>query len=265
MPSQPITSPRVLGFLQGLGLKDREIRVYVALLKVGNGTVRAIAREANIERTTCYSILINLRGLGLAASYKKNKMLTFTAVSPERLNDLLQRRVEDQQQLQRTYAQLVPDLLELFRSETQRYSVKQFEGINSLPGIYWSMYQGATHSDESLEFTNWGGKYALFPAQARQEAYAYFKKHGIVTRSILVEDDVTKQWKGSGKGKEMAKDIRLIKNPGWDYFVNMEMCRDKIALVTYRDDVHFQGIVIESPELAAMFRLFFETLWHVAE
>ncbi len=239
--------------------------MYIALLKVGNGTVRAISREANIERTTCYSILINLRGLGLAASYKKRNMLQFSAVSPERLNDLLQRRIEEQEQLQRTYKQLVPDLLELFRSESQRYSIKQFEGINSLPGIYWSLYHGATHADESLEFTNWGGKHALFPEQAREDAYTFFKKQGIVTRSILVEDEITKSWKSDGKGKEMAKNIRLINNPGWDYFVNMEMCRDKIALVTYRDDVHFQGLVIESPEMAAMFRLFFETLWAVAK
>ncbi|MCL5010796.1 MAG: helix-turn-helix domain-containing protein, partial [Patescibacteria group bacterium] len=36
------------------------MKVYLALLELGKGTVSAIARKAGIQRTTCYTILDSL-------------------------------------------------------------------------------------------------------------------------------------------------------------------------------------------------------------
>lgn len=72
---------------------------------------------------------------------------------------------------------------------------------------------------------------------------------------------MTRQWKQAEQGVSMRKKIKLLPNPGWDWFANLEMCRDRIAIVTYTTDQDFQGLVIASHELSHMFRLMFEGLW----
>lgn len=248
-------------FLQDMGFKEKECRVYIALLKVGNAPVRLISREAHLERTTTYNILLRLRRSGLVASYTKRGKVHFSAVSPARLRDLLDKRIAEQERLKTVYQTVLPDLMKVFHQEAQVSSFKVFEGIDSLAAIYWSLYEGAAYPDESLEFTNWGGKNQFFPEALRQQGYDYLKKVGMKTRALLVEDEMTREWKTLNREKEMAKEIRFVPNLGWKHFVNMELCGQKIALVTYRDDVHFQGVLIDSPELSAMFRFFFETMW----
>lgn len=51
--------------LVGLGLTDRQARVYLSLLKIGAARVRAIAEAAQFNRQEVYSLLASLHQLGL--------------------------------------------------------------------------------------------------------------------------------------------------------------------------------------------------------
>jgi len=248
-------------FLRQVGLSEKEAAVYLAALKLGNALVKDIAKQARLNRTTTYNLLLGLRKMGLVASYQKRGLVHFSAVTPDRLEDLLDKRIEEQERLKDEYRQLLPNLKTLFHSHAHGSKIKMYEGLNSFASIYYDLYDNMRYPGEGLELTNWGGKEKLFPERTRNEAFEKMKKAGIHTRSILVEDSLTRGWVKEGMGKTMQKEIRLIPNPGWDFFVNVEMFRNKVALVTYRDDVDFQGILIESPEMAGLLRLLFETLW----
>jgi len=52
--------------LEGIGLSEKEVAVYLALLELGSGTVSKISRYAGINRTTGYDILDSLANKGLA-------------------------------------------------------------------------------------------------------------------------------------------------------------------------------------------------------
>jgi hypothetical protein len=172
--------------------------------------------------------------------------------------------MSQQQKLKTQLQQLMPELRGLFHAEGQGAGVQMFEGLQSLPEIYRSLYRGARYPDEGLELTNWGGKYELFPENLRWDLFGQFKKQDIWTRSLLIEDDMTREWKQTDLGAQMHKKIKLLPNPGWDWFANLEMCQDRIAVVTYKTDVDFQGLVIHSYELSQMFKLMFEVLWDQA-
>ena len=55
-----------VGVLAGLGLSERQARVYLALLKAGGGGARVVAGLAGVPRQEAYGLLSELRQLGLA-------------------------------------------------------------------------------------------------------------------------------------------------------------------------------------------------------
>lgn len=255
----------IASFLKELDLSDNEVAVYVANLQLGNALVKDIARKAHLNRTTAYNILLNLRKQGLVSSYKKGGVIHFSATAPTHITDILDKRIEKQEQLKESLRSLLPELNSLFHTAGRGANAKIFEGIENIPEIYKTLYKNAKYPDEGLEFTNWGGKYAIFPKTMRWNLIDELQKSDIIVRSLLIEDELTTEWFNTGKGKEMRKEIRLLPNPGWDFFANLEVVNNKVAIVTYKDDVQFQGLLIESEELSTMFRFMFESLWVSAE
>lgn len=258
-------SKNVDSFLEQLELSKNERSIYLANVALGNALVKDIAKKARLNRTTAYNILLGLRKRGFVSSYKKSGVIHFSATPPVYLADLIDKRIERQEKLKSQLHALLPELNGLFDSSGRGANTKIFEGIENIPEIYRTLYAHARYPDEGLELTNWGGKFDLFPTKMRTNLIEQLQKVDVTVRSLLIEDELTRTWVEDDTGQEMRKDIRLLPNPGWDFFANLEVVKDKIAIVTYKDEVDFQGVLIQSRELAAMFRLMFETLWASAE
>ena len=75
--------------LQKLGLNDKEIKIYLTILKLGPSPVRAIAQTADINRGTTYDILKHLRDLGLVSYYHKDKHQYFIAEDPQKITHII--------------------------------------------------------------------------------------------------------------------------------------------------------------------------------
>lgn len=71
--------------LMNLGLTQKESRVYLAALELGDGTVQDIAKKSGLKRTTIYPILEKLQKSGLAYQTKSKNRTHFTAEDPEEL------------------------------------------------------------------------------------------------------------------------------------------------------------------------------------
>lgn len=258
---QTSESVEIQGFLRDLGLSEKEANVYLSCLKLGNALVKDIAKHARQNRTTAYNLLLDLRKQGLVSSYQKRGLTHFSAVSPDRLRDTLDKRIAAQEQLKGQLDRLMPELKGVFHSQLQGSKIQMFEGIESLGSIFFELYRDARYPDEGLEITNWGGRQNMVPTSTRQELIKLVRERDIHVRSLLVADPLTESWKKQDGGKSQNKNIRLLKNTGWDFFAVIETCKNKIAIVTFRDDVDFQGLLIENRELASVFKLLFESLW----
>lgn len=250
-----------IDFLRSCGLSENEALVYVSAVQIGNALVKDIAKQARLNRTTTYNLLLGLRKTGLVSSYQKRGLTHFSAAAPDMIRDMLTKRIEQQERLKQQLNTLLPEFKALFHSHAQGSKIQLYEGLESLPDIYHALYHDVRRGEEGLEFTNWGGRFHLFPKQLRQDIFDEFVEKGIWTRSLLIEDALTRSWVEKGLDAAQRKKIQLLPNPGWDFFCNLELCQDKVAIVTYRSDVEFQGVLIESRELATMFRFMFHALW----
>ena len=81
--------------LKNLGLNDKEIKIYLACLRLGPSPVRKIAQESGVNRGTAYDILRSLIKLGLVSYYHKDKNQYFIAENPEKLKEALDQKRKD--------------------------------------------------------------------------------------------------------------------------------------------------------------------------
>ncbi|MBS3097523.1 hypothetical protein J4209_01865 [Candidatus Woesearchaeota archaeon] len=71
--------------LRKFGLSDREIKVYLALLELGEALASKIAEKTNTPRTLSYDILENLLKKGLVSYVIKSNKKYFSAFDPNNL------------------------------------------------------------------------------------------------------------------------------------------------------------------------------------
>ena len=121
-----------LEILEQLGLSQREISIYLALLKLGTASIRDIAAQADINRGTTYETLKQLAGKGIVSYFPKGKRRIFCAEPPEVLLELaeekrhtLEQGIEDMKQ------HLIPQLNHL-KPDFNPGNVRFYEGDSGI-------------------------------------------------------------------------------------------------------------------------------------
>src|SRR3989344_9572014 len=86
--------------LEGIGLTKNEIKIYLALLKLGQTTSWSIIKETGVHTSKVYYGLQRLLDKGLASYVIISNTKHFAATDPSRLLDFLddkKRTIEDQE------------------------------------------------------------------------------------------------------------------------------------------------------------------------
>src|SRR5438105_1212652 len=111
--------------IEKLGLSDKETKVYLAALSLGEASVTDLARQAALKRSTVHLAIGELIMLGLLSETKKNKRRIISAVHPRRLLELARFRanqVED----------MLPELLAVYNAPKEKPKIQVFEGIEGV-------------------------------------------------------------------------------------------------------------------------------------
>ena len=118
--------------LRELGLTDGEIRVYLALIGLGETTTGPIVKEAKVAVSKVYEILDRLAEKGLVSHIIKNKTRYYKSADPERLLVYL-RQKEDQLKSQETNLQkLIPELQVKGMTAITTETAQVFEGLKGI-------------------------------------------------------------------------------------------------------------------------------------
>ena len=81
--------------LTNWGLNEKEVKVYLATLKLGQSRVNEIAKKAGILRETTYFILNSLSEKGLVSHVIKSKVKYFEASPPSRFKSILREKEKE--------------------------------------------------------------------------------------------------------------------------------------------------------------------------
>ena len=118
--------------LEEIGLTKGEIKVYLALLKIGETTTGKIIEEAQISSGKIYEILEKLSSKGLVTHVVKEKTKHFSAVSPNRILDFLHERENILKQKEDDLIKELPNLLAMENASKIKYGTRLFKGIRGI-------------------------------------------------------------------------------------------------------------------------------------
>jgi sugar-specific transcriptional regulator TrmB len=111
--------------LEKIGLKEKEAKAYIALLKEGPSLANAVAKATDILRSSIYDYLDVLIEKGFVTYTIKSGKKYFQAVEPQKIIDNFEekKRIEEQ-----ALRQVVPELTQLQKFVEKKAVIEVFEG-----------------------------------------------------------------------------------------------------------------------------------------
>lgn len=238
--------------LASLGLTIEEAKVYLAVVELGSSFVSAIARRAKVNRSTCYHTLDNLIKKGLISSYKKDKVLHFTAEDPNRFMQMAEERVKRTENL-------IPQLISLTSSMAFKPKIRFYEGMEGVKSIFEDVLNT---KDEILGYTNINDIINLFPDYFRSYCHKKILKN-IKTRYIAP---------ASGEGVDLIDnyypkkydpnllEILMVNPKEFNFRNEIAIYGNKVAIIYLNPD-ELLGIIMESATFAQSMKSFFNLAW----
>jgi HTH-type transcriptional regulator, sugar sensing transcriptional regulator len=234
--------------LKELGLNDREIKTYLALLRLGTSSVNKIARKATIIRTTAYDVLKALVEKGLASYVIKSGVKYYEAALPEKIISILDEK-------KKKILEVLLELNELRESVSEKPSVEIYEGKEGLKTILEDMLKTEENicgytSVKLMELLNF-----YFPNFITRRA-----KLKIKTRIIMEKSKETEDLKKTGS-KEF-REVRFIENAS-KFRLGHYIYGNKVAILIAKKEQPM-GILIDNEDLAEQEKAVFEQVWKIA-
>lgn len=232
-------------FLKNLGLEEKDQKVYIALLKLGDASVSRIAREARTKRTTTYHILENLKEKGLISSYIEKGTKRFVAESPNKLRNVLEGQLS-------ALEKYLPQLQSFYNLAKSKTEIKFFEGEEGAKQIS----EDALSSKEKII-------YSLGSIKNVKEAIGVsirFTKRR-VTKKIFEKALRIKKEFGEDylrRQKEEFKEVRFLPED-LEIPVLILIYGKKVGVICSPEEGF--SFIIESEDFSQTMKLIFEALW----
>lgn len=240
--------------LEKVGFSDKEVSIYLALLKLGHGTVSEITRVANVSRTYGYPILDSLSAKGLASISGKEPKQEYIAESPNKLFKYLENELESQKKILGQVKELLPELVVLHNVE-DRPKIRFYEGIEGIKEVYEDTL---TSKGDMMGFATYEELHRAMPNYF-PEYYIRRAKRGILGRGIIT--DTPEGRKRDKFNDKEAREIRFVPKEYY-FYPEIDIYDNKVMIASWREKL---GIIIESNEIADALKKIFKLAWIGAE
>jgi sugar-specific transcriptional regulator TrmB len=118
--------------LKRIGLNSGEIKVYLALLKLGSVNVHKIKLETKLHRTSIYDFLDKLINKGLVSSVIKNSINHYQATDPEKLSRYTEEMASQVQKI-------IPELKKINAFSEKEVTVEVYRGVGGFKTVLKDM------------------------------------------------------------------------------------------------------------------------------
>ncbi len=238
--------------LTRLDLTDSGAQLYSTLLREGEGTASAIANEAGINRRLAYDRFETLVEKGLVSYIDKENKRIYKPTDPHRLEELIEDRRQEIEDLQAQVSDILPQLLRQYESGDQDREVKILEGKEGIKQLFNDeLRQGETiyligspiEAEDLLEH--------FLPSWSKRRAEAGIEMKGVFEH----------QMRGMVGERAPVEDRYLPEDQ--ESSVSIAIYGDTVGITFWIDDPLV--IMIEDPAAADSFMGYFQLVWEAAE
>jgi sugar-specific transcriptional regulator TrmB len=236
--------------LEEIGLTKNEIKIYLALLKLGATTSGKIILESQLHRSRVYDALERLIDKGLVSYVIKANRKWFQAAPPNTILGFLDEK-------RKNVTEILP-ALQLLKTQTKS---------EQLAGVYEGIRGYKSAREKLIKELKKGDKLLVLgaPAKANEKLEGWFiyfhtrrEKAGIGMK-ILYNENARKY--GLIRKKWKLTKVKYMKNnaitPAW-----IEIFKESVAIIIISDNP--LTFVIKNKEAVDSFKTYFNMMWKTA-
>lgn len=245
--------------LKKIGLTEGEIKIYNALLELGETTRTKLSKKSGISPSKIYDVANRLLEKGIISSVKKNGVIHFSPANPERIKDFLQQKEEEITKEKKLVDQLLPALLLKYQKTEEDTDVEVFYGWGGMKTAFDDIIKKLTKKDYNYIFGASKGHNTKQADIFFSQYHRKKRKKGFGTK-IIFNEDMRKNQKRISIFKEEPNELRFLHQ---DTFTEINLYKNTVLLIMLLQ----KPIVIrvKNKEAAKSFKKFFDELWSVAK
>ena len=136
--------------LEKIGLTRNEIKVYIALLDLGESSVGGIIKKSGVASSKVYELLDKLMEKGLVSTHIEANTKHFKAVNPLRIKEYIETKIKEFKEEEKDLDNLLPSLVSRFESKKKETEVELFKGYKGVRTAFYDMIRALKKGDEFL-------------------------------------------------------------------------------------------------------------------
>lgn len=242
--------------LQDLGLSEKETKVYLACLGMGEAAPADIAKHSGINRATTYVISEKLTKDGLMSQLEKDKKIYFSSESPEQLLRLLRKQEQEVKNKEQEFKKYLPELQAIFDTAGERPKVRFFEGKEGLLTMQDSFLK---IKDKNIEAVYNVDDYNNIFSHEEQKKYYQTRINKKIHTRVLYN---RKSGAFDKIGDSFTK-ARFIPENDFPFSSDISIFKDRVAIASLKGKL--VGVVIENKEIANTLQSLFNLCWESSE
>lgn len=239
--------------MQEIGLNEKEAKVYLAALELGQSVVQDIARKAGVNRATTYFVIEGLMKMGLISSFHKGKKQYFVAADPDKLSEIMSQQKMDIEKKENNLKKLLPQLNTIV-SRHEGPVVKYYEGKDGIKTMIEELVRkskGDVYMAYSVDAVN-----KIFSEKERNDARTKRIKKGLKTKAIYTYKDGFMKNTADGERRKISIDK-------FPLTCDIAIYDDYVRIASLGR--RLVGIVIEDKDITNSLRSVFKLAWEAAE
>ena len=233
--------------LQKAGLTDKEAKVYLSALEIGQSNIARLAQKSKVKRSTVYLAVESLKEKGLLSVIKKKNKTYFYAEDPRKLEKDLENKKE-------ALNKAMPEILALANFLDKKPKVKYFEGKSALQEVFKDMLN---YPDQ--EILTWFPDYHYNLDD--DFLFNYFVpnriKNKIWVRAIAPNTKIN--LKHREEGKTQNRRVRIVTQEKFKMEIEIDIYgKNKIGIISHKEEF---GMIMESQGIHDGLKSIFEIMW----
>lgn len=237
-----------------IGLKDKEIKIYLTLLSLGKGTVSDIARKISINRTTVYNPLDSLLQRGFVYKIILGKRIFYSPEKPKKIISVLEEEKRKINISQENIRKIIPELENLYTDSFNRPKVSFYGGKSGVFDVYEQIVD--TWQDVYSVFSP-KSFFSLFSYEQNDKLLMKLKEREVKLFNLIEKTDETykrleiKKYNSFVKNKILPDELK--------FSTDLLVTKDRLALISFDS---LTAVVIEDKAIADMQRNFIKFVWN---
>lgn len=221
--------------LQNYGLSEKEARVYLTVLELGTSIASTIARRAELNRATTYTLLEDLKRDGIVNEATKDGVKYYSVISPDVLLNQLEQKYE-------SFKDKVPELLALAQKFGNKPKVQFFEGLEWMKKLYSELLISKGNIIRSFLWSH--ETHPILRAYLNEHFVPQRVKNKIKAKVICCDSNDNKAY--HKMNKKNLIEVKFIKDKEFHLSCGVDIYTgNKVSIVLFSED-EMSGVIVTS-------------------